>query len=268
MIQDIRGVFDNTFRQETARPEDRVLCLREDAVLAAETDGALTFPTAAEAARVGAYLFSVGGVRYFEGDAAGEAFTPFGAAALRRCASREEVFAGITGLHLLRWYRDRRFCGRCGAEMKRSETERAMVCACGNVEYPKICPAVIVGVLHDGKICLTKYNRGYAHWALVAGFAEIGETVEQTVAREVREETGLRVKNLRYYKSQPWGLSSSLLFGFFCEVDGDPEIRVDGMELKEGRWFSPAEIDFEDDSFSLTREMILAFRSGNAAAVC
>ena len=137
-----------------------------------------------------------------------------------------------------------------------------MVCGCGNTVYPAIAPAVIVGVENGDKICLTKYNRGYAHWALVAGYTEIGETPEQTVEREVMEETGLRVKNIRYYKSQPWGLSGSLLLGYFCEVDGSDAIRVDHDELKEGRWFTAEEIDFPDDLFSLTREMIARFREG------
>ena len=87
--------------------------------------------------------------------------------------------------------------------------------ACGQMEYPKICPCVIVGVMHEGKILVSWYKNGFRdHYALIAGFAEIGETIEETVAREVYEETHLHVKNLRYYKSQPWPYSESLLFGF------------------------------------------------------
>ncbi len=268
MIQDIGLPFDNHYAPYAPSPEDAVVCFREDAALLALRGGEIRFPTVEEAGGAGTYLFCVGEKRYFLGEAApfaDYAFRPVGE--LRRSAPGETVFAGVTALHLYRWYRDHRFCGRCGREMRHSETERAMVCSCGNTVYPAIAPAVIVGVTNGGKICLTKYNRGYAHWALVAGYTEIGETPEQTVAREVMEETGLRVKNVRYYKSQPWGLSGSLLLGFFCETDGSDEIRVDRTELKEARWFTPEEIDFPDDHFSLTREMIACFRRGAANPV-
>ena len=104
-----------------------------------------------------------------------------------------------------------------------------MRCACcGNMVYPKIAPAVIVGVIYDNKILMTKYSdREYKKYALIAGFTEIGETAEETVRREVMEEVGLHVKNIRYYKSQPWALSGSLLAGFFCELDGDDTISRD-----------------------------------------
>ena len=95
--------------------------------------------------------------------------------------------------------------------------------------FPKIAPAVIVGVTNGRKILMTKYaNREYKRYALIAGFTEIGETAEETVAREVKEEVGLSVKNIRYYKSQPWGFDSNLLLGYFCELDDEGDvIRLD-----------------------------------------
>lgn len=85
--------------------------------------------------------------------------------------------------------------------------------------FPKISPAVIVAVTDNDRVLLTKYaGRTYKNYALVAGFNEAGETIEQTVRREVMEEVGLKVKNLKYYKSQPWGLSGSLLSGFFVSL--------------------------------------------------
>ena len=264
MIQDIAIPFDNHYEPHTSGPKDSVICFRDDTVLLEQRGGEIFFPTAEETGGAGTYLFSLGEQRYFLADA-----EPFGnyayhaIAVLRRSAPRETVFAGVTALHLYRWYRDHRFCGRCGSPMRPSTKERAMVCDCGNTVYPAIAPAVIVGVTDGDKICLTKYNRGYAHWALVAGYTEIGETPEQTVAREVMEETGLRVKNVTYYKSQPWGLSGSLLLGYFCEVEGSSEIKIDHSELKEARWFASDEIDFPDDHFSLTREMIARFRESS-----
>lgn len=263
MIQEIDRLFDNRFRAVSPGTDDCVVCFREGAVLAAQDGPELRFPTAGELGGAGAYLFAIGDKRFFLGEA-----EPFGVyayheiALLRNAVPRETAFAGVTALHLYRWYRDHQFCGRCGKAMRHSETERAMVCDCGNTVYPAIAPAVIVGVVSNGRICLTKYNRGYANWALVAGYTEIGETPEQTVSREVMEETGLAVRNITYYKSQPWGLSGSLLLGFFCEVDGGDAITVDHSELKEARWFTPEEIDFADDGVSLTREMIARFRRG------
>lgn len=263
MIQDIHSVFYNQYKPEKPEKTDLVLCLQNDAVLCADRGEDLCFPTAGEVKNVGEYLFSIGNTRYFAGES--EAFADYSYINARTVANhtdREKAFAAVTAAHLLTWYQDNRFCGRCGSKMHHSTTERAMMCDCGNVVYPKICPAVIVAILYNGKICLTKYNRGYAHWALVAGYTEIGETIEQTVHREVMEEVGIKVKNLRYYKSQPWGRSSSLLFGFFCEADGDATLTVDNTELKEAKWFSPEEIDFENDGVSLTREMISLFKSG------
>ena len=122
---------------------------------------------------------------------------------------------------------------------------------------------MIVGILNDDKLLMSKYaGRTYRSYALIAGFIEIGESAEQTVQREVMEEVGLKVKNIRYYKSQPWGFTDSLLFGYFCELDGDDTIRLDTNELSQAGWYTREEITLEDDYLSLTREMILQFKEG------
>lgn len=108
---------------------------------------------------------------------------------------------------------------------------------------------------------VTRYRTGYAHNALVAGFTEIGETLEQTVAREVMEETGIRVKNIRYYRSQPWGIAQDLLVGYFCEADGDDAIRLDENELKYAQWVKRSEIELQPSDISLTNEMMRVFRN-------
>lgn len=265
MLHEISEQFDNQYRFVLPEKDDFVLCFSGRQILYAERDGRICFPSVKEVdgAAVSYYLFSVGNRRFFSGDS-----LPFSAYAyhdissLRSVPGQAGAFAGFTGWHLYQWYRDHRFCGRCGKTMRHSETERAMQCDCGNLCYPQICPAVIVAIVSKGRICLTKYNRPDARWALVAGYTEIGETLEETVRREVMEETGLRVKNLRYYKSQPWGLTGSLLSGFFCETEGDDTICLDNVELKEGRWFFPEEIEFCNDGVSLTREMIEVFKRG------
>lgn len=182
---------------------------------------------------------------------------------LRTVGSKDAAFAGVTGFQMALWYRTRRFCPSCGQPLIHDERERMMRCrSCGQTEFPKICPAVIVGVTNGDRLLLTKYaGRDYKRYALIAGFAETGETIEETVEREVMEEVGLKVKNLRYYKSQPWSFSDTLLMGFFAEVDGDSVISLDETELSEGRWCTREEIP-EDDGISLTREMMRVFKEG------
>ena len=105
-------------------------------------------------------------------------------------------------------------------------------------------------------------GRNAKRYALIAGFAEIGETLEETVKREVMEEVGLKVKNIRYYKSQPWGLSGSLLAGFVCDLEGEDTITLDKNELAVAQWFEREEIPYDDYDVSLTREMMIQFKKG------
>lgn len=183
---------------------------------------------------------------------------------LRRTKPKEECYAGETAYHLYVWYRDNSFCGRCGEHLDYSHKERAMICpSCGNVVYPRIAPAVIVGILNfsGDKIVMTRYaGREYKGHALVAGFCEIGETAEDTVRREVLEEVGLHVRNIRYYKSQPWGFDSNLLFGYYCTADEDEPIHMDDGELAKAVWVSRDEIGEEERNLSLTAEMIMHFK--------
>lgn len=183
----------------------------------------------------------------------------------RKAQPKATAYAAITAYHLYGWYRDNRFCGRCGSRTIHDDRERMIKCSCcGNMIFPKICPAVIVAVTNKDKILLTKYaGRTYKNYALIAGFNEVGETLEETVLREVKEEVGLDVKNITYYKSQPWGLSGSVLAGYYCEVDGNKDITLQEDELSFGKWFKASELDVEDDGISLTREMIEKFKNDN-----
>lgn len=179
---------------------------------------------------------------------------------------KEQVFAAATAWHLYVWYRDNQFCGRCGKKLLHSRKARMLSCVgCGNQVFPKIAPAVIVGVTHGEWILMTKYaNREYKRYALIAGFTEIGETAEETVAREVMEEVGLQVKNIRYYKSQPWGFDSNLLLGYFCELDdsdGVADIRMDEEELAEAEWVHYSDVPDDPEGLSLTREMMMVFKN-------
>ena len=183
---------------------------------------------------------------------------------LRSQAEKELCFAVYTAYHLYQWYRNNQFCGRCGRRVEPDRTERMLFCRqCGNQIYPKIAPAVIVAVTDGDRILLSKYaGREYKRYALIAGFTEIGETAEETVCREVMEEVGLRVKNIRYYKTQPWGIDSNFLIGYFAQLDGDAAIRIDEKELAAAEWVDRAQLKDMDDGFSLTREMMRAFYEG------
>ena len=211
------------------------------------------------------YLFSLDETRFFlkMGDQriAREGFDYYSIRDVRNRFSQKNAFVIFTGYHLWKWYNDNKFCGKCGHSLVADERERALKCPeCGNMIYPRINPAVIVGVIKGDQLLLTRYRRGYAHNALVAGFAEIGETLEETVAREVMEETGVSVKNIRYYKSQPWGMAQDLLVGFFCEVDGDTEIHMDEQELKYASWVKREDIELQPNNLSLTNEMMKVFK--------
>ena len=142
--------------------------------------------------------------------------------------------------------------------------ERMMKCpSCGLMEFPKICPAVIVGVVDGNRILTTKYaGRTHTDYALIAGFAEIGEPIEDTVRREVMEEVGLKVKNITYFDSQPWSFSDTLLLGFYCELDGDDAVKLDEKELALAEWFEREDLPRKKEDVSLTSYMMQSFYEG------
>lgn len=173
------------------------------------------------------------------------------------------AFAGTTAVHFARWYAENRYCGKCGAQMHKSETERMLYCdVCGRTVYPRINPVVIVGVIDGERLLLTKYAHSeYKRYALVAGFVEAGETIEGAVQREVLEETGIHVKNIHYYKSQPWSLSDSLICGLFCELDGSSQTHLWDGELSVAEWISREDIPiWDEDMDSITMEMMAYFK--------
>ena len=251
---------------------DIVICVKEDSLMVSELEGNVKFPTWQELPETldYQYLFSLDkqGVFYLLQEGR-EPLPGFTYKTLREIryesgAPLQLMYMMYTAWHLICWYRDNRFCGRCGSHTRHSTRERALICdKCGNRIYPRIVPAVIAGVIWEDKILLTKYaNRKMSFYALIAGFTEIGETLEECVAREVMEETGLKVKNIRYYKSQPWGSVQDLIVGFYCDVDGDTHIHIDKSELKEGAWVSRAEIEGQRDDWSLTNQMMMTFKAG------
>lgn len=266
MLQDLAfGRLENEYRPVPSKDEDAVLCFREGALLVRKLpDGKLAFPRASQVSGEKQYLFRLHEVNYYLAEAPeGEGdFVPV--RQLRYEADNTFCYAAMTGWHLYKWYETSRFCGRCGEKTVHDEVERMVKCpSCGNLIFPRINPAIIVGVTVGERILLTKYaGRGYTHYALIAGFTEIGETVEQTVSREVLEEVGLKVKNIRFYKSQPWGVDGGLLLGFFCDLDGSDVVTLDEKELSVAQWHERNSLPIDDDGYSLTREMIRIFGQG------
>ena len=161
---------------------------------------------------------------------------------------------------LMHWRRVHRFCGACGAPLQRHATERAMICpACNHIAYPRINPVVITLIARDDRILLAHKAGGVLpFWSLVAGFVEAHETLEQAVAREIAEEVGLRVTNIRYASSKPWPLPNNLMFGFTAEYESG-EITPDGVEIAEAGWFGRDDLPPIPSRVSIARRMIDAF---------
>lgn len=169
-------------------------------------------------------------------------------------------FAIVTAAHLGWWYKAHKFCGVCGQPLVQDKVERALVCeSCGQKIYPEISPGIILAITNGDKILLTKFRTGQERYVLLSGYVEIGETLEDTIRREVSEEVGLSVHNIRYYASQPWGFSHSLLMGFTAELDQDVPIELETDELSKAQWFDRDKLP-HDDELSLTWQMIEDFR--------
>lgn len=140
--------------------------------------------------------------------------------------------------HLGYWYQTHEFCGRCGASYQNKEEERAKFCpVCGFVSYPRISPAVIMSVTRGEEILLARAHRFRASmYSVLAGFVEPGESLEACVRREVKEETGIEVKQIRYFGSQPWPFPNALMVGFETEYAGG-ELIIDSHELTDAGWY-------------------------------
>ena len=158
---------------------------------------------------------------------------------------------------LATWSRNHQYCGKCGALYEDKKDERAKICpACGLVNYPRLSPAVIVAVLRENRILLAR-NKGFRlpFYSVLAGFVEPGETLEACIAREIKEEVGISVKNIRYFGSQPWPFPDSLMVGFIADY-ADGEIQVDDTEILEADWFTPEDLPRIPPSISIARQLI------------
>ena len=170
-----------------------------------------------------------------------------------------EIRAASAERELREWRETNRFCGKCGTPMAphAKPEERAFVCpACGYTAYPKLSPAVITLVTRGDEILLQR-NSHYrsAHWSLVAGFVEPGETLEEAARREIREEASIEVRDLRYVQSQTWPFPSNIMIGFRAEY-ASGELKPDGEEVIESGWFRRGSLPEIPRQGSIARMMI------------
>lgn len=281
MLQDLSfGRLENEFYNKLPEAGDIVVCIRDgDILIHRDQNNCLALPNYEFVCkwalhnkwghwndRKFQYAFRLQNVSYFlwmgqAGECEDPAYHYEAVRTLRQLESKELCFGIMTAWHLFVWYRNNRFCGCCATPTVHDEKERMLRCPnCGNMIFPRISPAVIIAVTDGDRLLLSQYaGRSFTRYALLAGYTEIGETLEQTVHREVMEEVGLHVKNIRYYKSQPWGVDGNVLMGFYCDLDGDDTIHLDRTELSLAQWYARWALPAHDDGISLTREMIRVF---------
>ncbi|MGA9665825.1 MAG: NAD(+) diphosphatase [Gallionella sp.] len=169
----------------------------------------------------------------------------------------EAIYLVSRGTQLLDWQKNHRYCGKCGAPTTVKTGQFAMLCpACGLVAYPRISPAVMVLISRGDELLLarsTRFKPGV--FSALAGFVEAGETLEQCAAREVLEEVGVTINNLRYFRSQAWPFPDSLMVAFFADYAGGT-IKPDPLEIEDARWFLRSALPALPDPVSIARQLI------------
>jgi NAD+ diphosphatase len=171
--------------------------------------------------------------------------------------TEDEFALAGRAVQIVEWYRTHRFCGRCGTPTEPAEGERAMRCrACDLLAFPRVSPAMIVRITRGEEILLAHGARfPGVMYSVLAGFVEPGESLEECVHREVREEVGIEVANVRYFGSQPWPFPHSLMVGFTAEYAGG-ELQPDPEEIKDVGWFRADELPPVPPGISIARKLI------------
>jgi NAD+ diphosphatase len=194
-----------------------------------------------------------------------EGYRELGLWGLFNVLAEEPFRMALRASHITEWDREDRFCSRCGGPLAMKKEERAKECAaCGFTSFPRISPAVIVLVIKGKGILLARSPRFKdAFYSVLAGFVEPGETLEETVHREIREEAGIEVTDIRYFGSQPWPFPDSLMVGFTAKYAGG-DIRIDPSEIVDAQWFHVDALPAVPGKISIARRMIDWFReTGN-----
>ncbi|MHA1978878.1 MAG: NAD(+) diphosphatase, partial [Candidatus Hodarchaeales archaeon] len=178
----------------------------------------------------------------------------------------EEELLWIAGraLQLVNWDRSSQYCGECGAHTEVHLKERAKQCSrCQHLNYPRISPAIIVGVMKEKRILLANGARFPSNlYSVLAGFVEPGETLEECVKREIKEEVGIEITNIRYFGSQAWPFPDSLMIGFLADYSKG-EIKIDQTEIREAQWFTKNDLPPIPGKISIARKIIDWFVENN-----
>jgi NAD+ diphosphatase len=195
-----------------------------------------------------------------EGTEVPEGMALRGLRGLFNALSETHFWLAARAVQIVAWDRDHQFCGRCGTLNEDPATDRSKRCPeCGLTAYPRLAPAVIVLVKRGDEILLGRSPHFVpGMYSTLAGFVEPGETLEHAVAREIEEEVGVRVKNIRYFGSQPWPFPNSLMVGFLAEWESG-EIEIDGEEIEDAGWFTASNLPMIPPGISIARALIDSF---------
>lgn len=176
------------------------------------------------------------------------------------CHNEDLFLIASRAKQILNWDKTTKFCGCCGHTTQHSDKERAKLCSqCNTIFYPQISPVVLTLVWRKNEILLARSPHFQKDiYSILAGFVEPGETLEFTAAREVKEEVGINIKNLRYFGSQPWPFPSNLMLGFTAEY-ANGELVIDSVEIEDAKWFNITDLPSLPTPLSLSRKMIDAF---------
>lgn len=261
----------NEFRLQEPELHDYFIRVFNNQVLFKKQDNGYSIPHISDFPEIPChYLLSVDGSSYFlddqsKTDEAPEGYEFVPNRYFRNLKDKLERLGGATAFHLAHWESLNKFCGCCGHAMEPSTKERAMICPqCKNTVYPRISPVVIVAVSNGDQLLMARNldHPDKSRLFLISGFVEIGESLEQAVEREVMEETGLHIKNIKYFGSQPWPFSDSLIAGFTAELDGSPKLHIQETEIETAMWVNREDIPEYDTSVSISSCLIEDFRKG------
>ena len=176
---------------------------------------------------------------------------------LAQVLSEDIFWIGGRAIQIVNWSNNHIYCGRCGTLTENVDGERSKKCPkCGLSNYPRISPAIIVAVIKEDKLLLA-HNTQFPKdlYSVVSGFVEVGETFEECVVREVHEETGINVKNIKYFGNQPWPFPNSIMIGYTAEYESG-EINVDGNEISHANWYSSNDMPLTPGGISIAKKLI------------
>lgn len=278
MIHEIAPhILDNQFKIQDPKQDDYCLVYNGAKTLLKKSTEGYALPTVAEVLAIsgksiadfeGHYLLNIDSKAFFlqavaEDFSAPEGYEFMGNRAFRPMSPVERM-GGATAAHLAHWESLNKFCGKCGNVTIRGDKERSIICPkCNNIVYPRISPVVIVAVRNGNKLLMAhNIDNPNPRLFLISGFVEIGESLEQAAHREVMEEAGIKIKNLKYFGSQPWPFSDSLIAGWTAELDGDETIHRQEAELSEAKWVKREDIPEYETDVSISCCLIENFRRG------